>query len=701
MTSFLSTSMDKEIACAFAETFDNENDDDEATIFTIWVDKNTAPKAIFAYLYHADCEPDDQEILFSLRTLFRIDKVKYVDYEETWYINMTVVDESNEEVQKVTAPWKTSILKENNSLPSVNESLIYVRDLSTDNGAFLSFQLSLDIVLRLDRNDFARQEMLSMCRTKFSHDSFTLAKIDRFEMTYKFEQDAVKWYTADSFLYRLLNEVLRTETVDSIFKLRYFIQDLHNQLAFMQVDYLKRLQRYDSPILKLYRGQVMTWNDLENKFRANIGNLISMNSFLSTTTDRYVARIFAGDSNIQNPETYVSVLYEIKIDTRLPHSVPFAELGDQSDFEHENEVLFSMGAVFRIGEICQEHRHLWIVKLTLTTDEDEQWNVLTEHLQQEEEIPNQMSTQDGTYIAGCLVGISEEDNAVLNVIRSGVIEGHAIFTLPDVSSEYPHGAVIEASGKEFRNAINLAIMKVQAQGIDFDLAAKYHENIVDVRTCKIDNTDEFPIPNRAEATGLLKTVLEKSIVLVGSSGNLNSTESDEGDEEFQFHSAYLNAILDKFAQLSGPDGIAYGRPNVQRVYARSSTANLLRGRVYMTEPYFLIDNVYTGSRERCTNDSDCVRANTASGYESCTNNTCIGYTRPISEVFKLSCFTYGTEALFITKKINNEHVVNQSNTKISGGVVAALVLLTVSLMGTIFLLVFMALKERKGKPLFG
>ncbi|CAF4370243.1 unnamed protein product [Rotaria sordida] len=92
---------------------------------------------------------------------------------------MTVVDESNEEVQKVTAPWKTSILKENNSLPSVNESLIYVRDLSTDNGAFLSFQLSLDIVLRLDRNDFARQEMLSMCRTKFSHDSFTLAKIDR------------------------------------------------------------------------------------------------------------------------------------------------------------------------------------------------------------------------------------------------------------------------------------------------------------------------------------------------------------------------------------------------------------------------------------------------------------------------------------------------------------------------------------------
>jgi len=47
----------------------------------------------------------------------------------------------------------------------------------------------------------------------------------------------------------------------------------------MQVDYLKRLQRFNSSILTLYRGQIMTWNNLENKFRINKGNLVSMNSF--------------------------------------------------------------------------------------------------------------------------------------------------------------------------------------------------------------------------------------------------------------------------------------------------------------------------------------------------------------------------------------------------------------------------------------
>ncbi len=81
----------------------------------------------------------------------------------------------------------------------------------------------------------------------------------------------------------------------------------------------------------------------------------------------------------------VSVLYDIIVDLRLPHSVPFAELVEQRNFDDEGEVLFSMGAVFRIGDIYEENRHLWTIKLTLTTEEDEQWNVLTEHLQEREE----------------------------------------------------------------------------------------------------------------------------------------------------------------------------------------------------------------------------------------------------------------------------------------------------------------------------
>jgi hypothetical protein len=98
---------------------------------------------------------------------------------------------------------------------------------------------------------------------------------------------------------------------------------------------------------------------MTTKFRINKGNLASMNSFLTTTTDHYIARIFSGDSFIENPKIYVSVLYEIMIDIRLSHSVPFAEL-------------FSMRAGFRIGDTYEENRYLWTVKLILTTEDDKQ-----------------------------------------------------------------------------------------------------------------------------------------------------------------------------------------------------------------------------------------------------------------------------------------------------------------------------------------
>lgn len=394
MNSFFSTTMDEKTADLFAETFHNEDDDDKETLFKIRLDKNIAPKAIYVYLYHDGYDDiDDCEILFSLRTLFRIEKVKCSKFEEKWYIDLTVVDEDHADVQRLLSPWKTSIFQQRH----INEELIYVQNLSADNGRFLTFQLSLDIILRLDRNDFARQEMISMCREKFYQDQLELIKINQFEVTYRSENDAVKWYTNDTFLYRFLNEILRSETVDSIFKFRYYIQDLHNHLALLHLDYLKKLKHCS--ILTLYRGQTMTWKDFETKFQRNKGNLIAINNFLSTTTDRYIARIFSGDGFTENPDIYVSVLYEITIDIRLSHSIPFAKLNDQSNFEDENEVLFSMGATFRIDDLVEENKYLWTVKLTLITQEDEQWNILTEHLQQQRKAEENLSTTSQTSIS--------------------------------------------------------------------------------------------------------------------------------------------------------------------------------------------------------------------------------------------------------------------------------------------------------------
>ena len=119
--------------------------------------------------------------------------------------------------------------------------------------------------------------------------------------------------------------------------------------------------------------------------------------------------------------------------------------------------------------------------------------------------------ESGKYEAGSVVYPYNE----FNVIGTGIVSGKAIFTLPDYSTEYPHGATEEKSGKDFRNALNLAITKMQASGTDFVLASQYKEPIIDIRTCKLNKPDEFPVPNRKDAVGILKEILESGTVLVG------------------------------------------------------------------------------------------------------------------------------------------------------------------------------------------
>jgi len=157
--------------------------------------------------------------------------------------------------------------------------------------------------------------------------------------------------------------------------------------------------------------------------------------------------------------------------------------------------------------------------------------------------------KNGKYIAGCVA--ENFDPESFNVIKTGIVSGHAIFILPDATTEYPHGANESVLRKDFRNAINLAISKLQVQGKDFKLAKMFNKTITDLKTCKLDNTDEFPIPNKVDATGILKSILNDGVLLVGSYGDEATNDTDEGNDEFPFHSAYLNAILDEFSKLSG------------------------------------------------------------------------------------------------------------------------------------------------------
>ncbi|CAF0891661.1 unnamed protein product, partial [Didymodactylos carnosus] len=148
--------------------------------------------------------------------------------------------------------------------------------------SFMYFQLLTDILIQMDDiQKNAKKDMIDECREQYTGNKQELTVIDDFEENYSSDK-AVWWYTRDCFLYRILNKALRVQDVDILFKLRFFIKDLHQQLEQL------RSQNNETGTLTVYRGQAMVKEEF-NKLQNHIGGFLSMNNFLSTSTDQRVS----------------------------------------------------------------------------------------------------------------------------------------------------------------------------------------------------------------------------------------------------------------------------------------------------------------------------------------------------------------------------------------------------------------------------
>jgi tetratricopeptide (TPR) repeat protein len=185
-----------------------------------------------------------------------------------------------------------------------------------------------------------------------------LNAVREFEEKYSSER-ALWWYTKESFFYKTLNAALRTQNIHMIFLFRQFISDIHHQLQFDQVN---------NP-LQVYRSQLISTDELDY-LKQNIGQFISINSFFSTSTDRPTALFFLGDTTSLIDLKLVGVLFEIDADPQMVNTKPFADISKYSQFTDESEVLFMIGSIFRLDSINCNDDHVWIIKMSLCSDEE-------------------------------------------------------------------------------------------------------------------------------------------------------------------------------------------------------------------------------------------------------------------------------------------------------------------------------------------
>ncbi|CAF4042467.1 unnamed protein product, partial [Adineta steineri] len=196
-----------------------------------------------------------------------------------------------------------------------------------------------------------------------------LAKLNEFEKDYS-PENALWWYTRESFFYKTLNAALRKQTIDMMFLYRSYISDIHRQLQHHQAR---------CPI-QVYRSQLMSNREL-NYLQQQKGRLVSVNSFLSTSTDREVADIYTGGTTQDN--NLERVLFEIDADPKVVTAKPFADISRLSHFAVESEVLFMLGSIFRIESINCTGNQLWIIHMSLCHEDDHDLKEVLEYMKKQ------------------------------------------------------------------------------------------------------------------------------------------------------------------------------------------------------------------------------------------------------------------------------------------------------------------------------
>ncbi len=218
------------------------------------------------------------------------------------------------------------------------------------------------VLLEKKPHENGKQIFLEKCRLYYTDNPSTLNIIDEFDQTYQ-SQNAVWWYTRNTFLYLLLNKSLRQQNIEMIIYLHFFLYDLNYQLS---VNYEGTNPR--TKIEKYYRGQIMTLEEI--RVLKELGTLygpIVLNSFLSTTKDYQMALIFSGSGSYEKDDELQSVVFTIQL---LPSNFnsmdkEYADITHLSACPSEQETLFTIASLLFLDDFAyDECEKTWFIKLT-------------------------------------------------------------------------------------------------------------------------------------------------------------------------------------------------------------------------------------------------------------------------------------------------------------------------------------------------
>jgi len=221
-------------------------------------------------------------------------------------------------------------------------------------------QLENQVFSSITGERIAISTMLDRLYQYYQDKPSALASIRRFAKQYQ-STDAVRWFTKDTFIYRFVNQILRSGDIELFHNIRFYIAHLSTQLVELKY----KQNQLMNGMKTVYRGLRQSIRELE-ALQNLVGCVIVTKSFTSTSWDKKVALFFAGIDQPQSVESQ-PLLLELRTDFSSP-SIIAADVSHLSSFPEECEVLFDIATEFYVQMFAYDSLNcIWICQLLAPT----------------------------------------------------------------------------------------------------------------------------------------------------------------------------------------------------------------------------------------------------------------------------------------------------------------------------------------------
>ena len=232
-----------------------------------------------------------------------------------------------------------------------------IQFVSSDENRTHSFCYSAllkEILLAKDTQSNLKKDFLDFCRFHYNENPDQLSLIDEFERNFSMEK-SVWWHQRNSFVRKMLDRALRTREIDILYKIRCFIQALHQQI---------KQEEFSATVHRIYHCSL----DELTKFQEN--NLLSFDTFVQCTSNQ--------PSFIDKIQGMETILF------RIITTVGIEIEKHSGDSEAKGRVLLPFDNLYRIQSIENDLNHqYWNVRLLNISQDDQVFKQLTKEIREQ------------------------------------------------------------------------------------------------------------------------------------------------------------------------------------------------------------------------------------------------------------------------------------------------------------------------------